>query len=44
MVLADFAIATEGMELFNELVMMPCYRWNRCVIVPKGIRCWTPGR
>lgn len=33
---ADFAIATEGMELFNELVMMPCYRWNRCVIVPKG--------
>ncbi|WP_193075370.1 HTH-type transcriptional regulator CysB [Pseudomonas sp. FME51] len=33
---ADFAIATEGMELFNELIMMPCYRWNRCVIVPKG--------
>ncbi|MFA5677662.1 MAG: HTH-type transcriptional regulator CysB [Pseudomonas sp.] len=33
---ADFAIATEGMELFNELVMMPCYRWNRCVIVPRG--------
>lgn len=33
---ADFAIATEGMELFNELVMMPCYRWNRGVIVPKG--------
>ena len=39
---ADFAIATEGMELFNELVMMPCYRWNRCVIVPKGTRCWKP--
>lgn len=33
---ADFAIATEGMELFHELIMMPCYRWNRCVIVPKG--------
>ena len=32
----DFAIATEGMELFNDLVMMPCYRWNRCVIVPQG--------
>ena len=32
---ADFAIATEGMELFHDLVMMPCYRWNRCVVVPK---------
>ncbi len=30
---ADFAIATEALELFNDLVMMPCYRWNRCVIV-----------
>ena len=32
---ADFAIATEGMELFKDLVMMPCYRWNRSVVVPK---------
>ena len=32
----DFAIATEALELFSDLVMMPCYRWNRCVIVPKG--------
>lgn len=31
----DFAIATEGLELFKDLVMMPCYRWNRCVVVPK---------
>lgn len=31
----DFAIATEAMELFSDLIMMPCYRWNRCVIVPK---------
>lgn len=31
----DFAIATEGMDLFNDLIMMPCYKWNRCVIVPK---------
>lgn len=30
----DFAIATEGLELFNDLVMMPCYRWNRAVVVP----------
>ncbi|MDD7804980.1 MAG: HTH-type transcriptional regulator CysB [Endozoicomonas sp. (ex Botrylloides leachii)] len=32
----DFAIATEALELFNDLVMMPCYQWNRCVLVPKG--------
>ncbi len=32
----DFAIATESLELFSNLIMMPCYRWNRSVIVPKG--------
>jgi len=32
----DFAIATEGMDLFQDLVMMPCYRWNRSVVVPEG--------
>lgn len=32
----DFAIATEGMEKHTDLIMMPCYRWNRCVVVPKG--------
>ncbi|QAX82006.1 HTH-type transcriptional regulator CysB [Candidatus Pseudomonas adelgestsugas] len=31
----DFAISTEALELFGDLVMMPCYRWNRCVIVPQ---------
>jgi LysR family cys regulon transcriptional activator len=31
----DFAIATEALELFSNLVMMPCYRWNRCILVPK---------
>lgn len=30
----DFAIATEALELFSNLVMMPCYRWNRCILVP----------
>ncbi|HUR41714.1 MAG TPA: HTH-type transcriptional regulator CysB [Verrucomicrobiae bacterium] len=29
----DFAIATEAMEHFNELVMLPCYHWNRAVLV-----------
>jgi LysR family cys regulon transcriptional activator len=31
----DFAIATEALELFSDLIMMPCYRWNRCVLVPR---------
>ncbi|MCH8552742.1 MAG: HTH-type transcriptional regulator CysB [Natronospirillum sp.] len=32
---ADFAIATEAMEHFHDLVMLPCYRWNRSIIVPR---------
>ena len=32
----DFAIATEALELFSDLIMMPCYRWNRTVVVPDG--------
>lgn len=32
----DFAIATEAMSHFNDLIMMPCYRWNRSVVVPKN--------
>ncbi len=31
----DIAIATEALELFDNLVMLPCYRWNRCILVPK---------
>ncbi len=31
----DFAIATEGLDLFSDLVMMPCYRWNRALVVTK---------
>lgn len=30
----DFAIATEALELFSELVMLPCYRWNRSIVAP----------
>lgn len=33
---ADFAIATEAMEHFEELIMLPCYRWNRSVLVKPG--------
>jgi LysR family cys regulon transcriptional activator len=32
----DFAIATEALDLFSDLIMMPCYRWNRTVVVPEG--------
>ncbi len=32
----DFAIATEALELFEDLIMLPCYRWNRSIVVPKG--------
>ena len=31
---ADFCIATEAIGTFEELVMLPCYAWNRCVIAP----------
>jgi LysR family cys regulon transcriptional activator len=31
---ADIAIATEAIEQFHELAMLPCYQWNRCVVVP----------
>ncbi|GIX22130.1 MAG: CysB family transcriptional regulator [Gammaproteobacteria bacterium] len=32
----DFAVATEALALYRDLVMMPAYRWNRCVVVPPG--------
>jgi LysR family cys regulon transcriptional activator len=32
----EFAIATEALELFSDLIMMPCYRWNRCILVPRN--------
>jgi LysR family cys regulon transcriptional activator len=34
--IVDMAIATEAMELFDNLVMLPCYQWNRAVLVPIG--------
>ena len=32
----DFAIATEALELYEDLALLPCYRWNRSIIVPRG--------
>jgi len=33
---ADLAIATEALDLYDQLVMLPCYEWNRCVVTPPG--------
>jgi LysR family cys regulon transcriptional activator len=32
----DFAIATGAHSLFPGLVLLPCYHWNRIVLVPKN--------
>jgi LysR family cys regulon transcriptional activator len=31
---ADFCVATEAISLYPELVSLPVYQWNRCVVVP----------
>lgn len=31
----DFAIATGSQELFPGLVLLPCYRWHRDIVVPR---------
>jgi len=31
---ADIAIATEATELYDGLVLLPCFQWNHCVITP----------
>ncbi|CAL4322015.1 HTH-type transcriptional regulator CysB [Buchnera aphidicola (Eriosoma lanigerum)] len=30
----NFAIATEAFHLYEDLLMLPCYYWNRSIIVP----------
>ena len=32
----DFAIATGSQQLFAGLILLPCYRWHRRVVVPRG--------
>ena len=32
----DFAIATEALHLYEDLIMLPCYHWTRSMLVPKG--------
>lgn len=33
---ANFAIATESLHLYNDLIMLPCYHWNRSLVVAKN--------
>jgi len=33
---ADIAIATEALDQFPQLVMLPCYQWGHSVIAPDG--------
>jgi LysR family cys regulon transcriptional activator len=32
----DFAINTGSQEMFSNMVLLPCYRWHRRIVVPKG--------
>src|SRR5437868_2823230 len=31
---ADFCVATEAIALYPELISLPVFQWNRCVVVP----------
>lgn len=33
---ADIGIATEAISNYDSLLCLPCYQWNRCVVVPHG--------
>lgn len=32
---ADIGIATESISLDERLLTLPCYQWNRCLVLPK---------
>ena len=40
----DFAIATGARDLFSGLLLVPSYRWDRQIIVPKGHELTTLDR
>lgn len=33
---ADFAIASEALDRFDNLIVMPCYLWNRAIVTPRS--------
>ena len=34
--LVDFVIASESRQRFHDLVVLPCFHWDRIIIVPEG--------
>ncbi len=32
----DFALVHDGEEAFNDKIQLPCFYWNRCIIVPQN--------
>jgi LysR family transcriptional regulator, cys regulon transcriptional activator len=42
--IVDFVIATGGERLFPELLRLPCYRWDRVILVPPGHALTKLGR
>ncbi len=40
----DFAIATGSKELFPDLALVPSYRWDRSIIIPRGHELAKLGR
>lgn len=32
----DFVIATEALDLFEQNILLPCFYWNRSIIIPKN--------
>ena len=33
---ADVGIATESINLSEDILTIPCYQWNRCIVMPKN--------
>ncbi|MDA1343654.1 MAG: CysB family HTH-type transcriptional regulator [Proteobacteria bacterium] len=38
---ADIGIATESISTYENLLCLPCYQWNRCVVAPYGHPLWN---
>jgi LysR family transcriptional regulator, cys regulon transcriptional activator len=38
---ADIGIATESISTYENLLCLPCYQWNRCVVAPYEHRLWN---
>jgi LysR family cys regulon transcriptional activator len=37
---ADIGIATETISTYVNLLCLPCYQWNRCIVAPKEHPIW----